>query len=264
MKSRVISDLHLGHSASRLVDPAMLEPLFDGVDRLILAGDIWQQRKMGEGQVEARKKFETLIANLDQQGIEVVLLRGNHDPDSGEGVAWVGGKSILVTHGDAVYDDATPWSREIGRYRREIDKIVKRYHAQSHLAEACADRAREIALTLKVIPLPKFPPPLNFFATAFWPPSRPFEMIRVWRGMGEQGLKFLERSGEGASVLVCGHFHQAGIWEKAGRVMINTGSFMSGSTPWCVDYENGNLTASEIDLDRDQFRVGAIKGRWLV
>ncbi|YCM45207.1 metallophosphoesterase [Verrucomicrobiaceae bacterium 227] len=262
MRTRVLSDLHIGHSASRLIDPAMLRPLLEGVDRLVLAGDIWQERKAGFGRARAKELFEKLLALVAERGIEVVLLRGNHDPGSGNGVAWLADRKILVTHGDAVYDDATPWSREIGRYRAEVDAIVAKYSCRQHLAAACADRAKEIALAIKVVPLPKLPPPFNFFATALWPPSRPFEMIRVWLGMGKQGLSFLERSGEGASVLICGHFHQAGIWEGAGRLMINTGSFMKGSRAWCVDLDEASLSARRLELLEGGFVLGAIQGSW--
>ena len=264
MRTRVLSDLHLGHSASRLTGTAMLEPLLEGVDHLILAGDIWQERKVGAGRAQARVLFDEFLAMITEVGTQLELLRGNHDPDTGEGVAWMADGKVLVNHGDAIYDDATPWSREIGKYRDEVEAIVATYAAKRHLAAACADRAREIAMAIKVVPLPKLPPPFNFFATALWPPSRPFEMIRVWRGMGDQGLKFLDQSGEGARVLVCGHFHQAGIWERDGSLMINTGSFMKGSRPWCVDLCEGSLTARQVDLIEGVFVPGEIKGAWLL
>lgn len=254
----------MGHSVSKLKEPEMLEPVLEGIDRLILAGDVWQQRKLGANREWGRKKYERLLTRAVELGIEVEVLRGNHDPEGGKGVTWLQEKGVLVTHGDAIYDDATPWSREIGRYRKEVNEIIARYESRSHLAAACSDRAKEIALTLKVIPLPKLPPPFNFFATALWPPSRTFEMLRVWRGMGKQGLKFLRHSGEGAKVLVCGHFHQAGIWEDEGLLMINTGSFMKGSRAWAVDLKDGKLTARELELKGDQFFPGAIKGRWLL
>ncbi len=270
MRTRVISDLHLGHGASRLKSPEMLRPILEGVDHLILAGDVWQQRKVGRGRAEAQAMYEELLTLAEQRGINVEVLRGNHDPEGGKGVTWLAEKSILVSHGDAVYDEATPWSREMGKHRKEVEAIVKKYEPQSHLAAACADRAREIALALKVLPLPKLPVPFNFFATALWPPSRTFEMLRVWRGMGRQGLRFLENSGEGASVLICGHFHQAGIWEGAGKLFINTGSFMKGSRPWAVDLNHGELkahgklTARELSLGGAEFRLGEVKGRWLL
>ena len=248
MRTRIISDLHLGHSASRLNDPAMLEPVLEEVDHLVLAGDVWQQRKVGAAREEARRKYEKLLTIVEDRGVTVEILRGNHDPSGGKGVAWLADKAVLVTHGDAIYDEATPWSREIGKYRKEVNAIVVKYESRSHLAEACADRAKEIALTLKGRPLPRLPPPFNFFATALWPPRRTLEMIRVWRGMGAEGLRFLEKSGEGARVLVCGHFHQAGIWEEKGNLMINTGSFMKGSCPWAFDLKDGKMTARELKI----------------
>lgn len=264
MRTRILSDLHLGHSASRLTDTEMLLPVLKEVDHLVLAGDVWQQRKVGPGREEARRKYEVLLRLAEERGIEVEVLRGNHDPKSGKGVTWLAEKEVLVTHGDAIYDDATPWSREIGRYREEVNAIIEKYASRSHLAADCADRAKEIAVTLKVVPLPKLPPPFNFFATALWPPSRTIEMIRVWCGMGQEGLRFLEKSGEGARVLVCGHFHRAGIWEKGGRLMINTGSFMRGSRPWAVDLKDGKMTARELRLNEGAFGLGEVKGRWIL
>lgn len=242
----------------------MLVPVLEGVDRLVLAGDIWQQRKMGEDRQIAGELFQELLRMTKERGVEVMLLRGNHDPEGGSGVAWLADRAVLVTHGDALYDDATPWSREIGRHREEVNATIAKFHGRTHLAEACADRAKEIALIIKATPLPKLPPPFNFLATALWPPGRTFEMFRVWRGMGTRGLAFLKHSGEGARVLVCGHFHRAGIWEGEGRLMINTGSFMKASKPWAVDLHEGKLTARELTFQDGSFRLGDVKGRWIL
>ena len=264
MRTRIISDLHLGHSASRLKSVEMLEPVLEGVDHLILAGDVWQQRRVGDGGEDAGRLFDELLSLAKSSGVVVEVLRGNHDPNSGKGVAWLAERSVLVTHGDAVFDDATPWSREIASYREEINSIIRKYDPESHRAQACVERAREIALTLKVIPLPKLPSPLDFFITALWPPSRFFEIFRVWRGMGRQGLQFLSHSGEGACVLVCGHFHRSGIWEAKGKVMINTGSFMNGSQAWAVDVNQEKLTARELIFSKNCFELGPVKGRWIL
>ncbi|MDG2399994.1 MAG: metallophosphoesterase family protein [Akkermansiaceae bacterium] len=264
MRTRIISDLHLGHTASRLKSVAMLDPVLDGVDHLILAGDVWQQQKVGVGFANAESLFEELLSVAKKRGILVEILRGNHDPDSGKGVVWLADRAVLVTHGDAIYDDATPWSREIGKYREEINLIIQKYAPQSHCAEACAERAREIALTLKAISLPNLPSPFDFLVTALWPLSRSFEMLRVWRGMGSQGLRFLNHSGKGACVLICGHFHQSGIWEKEGKVMINTGAFMQGSKPWAVDVNEEKLTARELVFGDGSFHLGEVKGRWIL
>jgi len=264
MKTRILSDLHLGHSSSRIEDCRMLEPLLEGVDHLILAGDIWQERMAGERSENAGALFAQLKKLIRDRRISVEILRGNHDPSTPQGVAWCADRAVLVTHGDAVYDDATPWSREIGAYREQVQEVIDRYKPQSHLAQACSDRALEISNTIKARKLPKLPVPLNFFATALWPPSRTFEMIRVWRTMGKEGLRFLKHSGEGARILVCGHFHRAGIWEDDGYVVMNTGAFMKGSKPWAVDVEEGTVLARSVRLESGFFQVGGIKGRFQI
>jgi len=170
VKTRILSDLHLGHVASKVSAAQLLEPLLEGCDRLILAGDIWQERTQGESFEKAKGLLDDLMQMVDQRGIQLELLRGNHDPGSEKGIAWLLDRKVLVTHGDAVFDDATPWSREIATYRDEVDAIVERYRKKSHLAEACSERAREIALRIKSKPLPRLPVPLNFFCDSAMAP----------------------------------------------------------------------------------------------
>ncbi|MGJ8698272.1 MAG: metallophosphoesterase [Verrucomicrobiaceae bacterium] len=251
---RILSDLHLGHSASRVKKVGDLAPLMEGCEQVVFAGDVWQERRVVRD--EAERMLGELRALAGERG---VFLRGNHDPKSGEGIAWLGEGKVLVTHGDAVYRDATPWSREMPYYREEVEEIIARYDEND--AQECADRAQEIALLIEPHPLPKLPVPFNFFATAMWPPSRTLEMLRVWATMGAEGLRFLERVAPEAGVLVCGHFHRVGIWEKDGRVVMNTGSFMRGSRTWCVDVEEEWVTAREVTFD-GEWRAGEVRGRW--
>jgi len=253
--TRVLSDLHLGHSATRIGEVAQLAPLFEGCDKIVFAGDIWQGRKTGHEHAE--KMCAELQESVAGRGL---FLRGNHDPHTPAGIAWLSQKKVLVTHGDAVFRDATPWSREMPSHRDEVRKIVARFSDAS--AQSCSDRAREIALTLTPVPFWRLPVPLNFFASALWPPSRPYEMIRVWRGMGEECHRFLRRVAPDTAVLICGHFHRAGVWEKGGRLVVNTGSYMRGSRAWCADVENEQLTVRAVEKRGDLFHPGRVIGRW--
>ena len=116
----------------------MLEPLFDGVDHLILAGDVWQERIAGERITNAGILFAQLKKMIHDRNLSVEILRGNHDPGTPQGVAWCADKAVLVTHGDAVYDEATPWSREFRYYREEIREIIARYQPQTLIGSAGA------------------------------------------------------------------------------------------------------------------------------
>lgn len=256
---RILSDLHLGHSASRIQVVDQLAPLFEDCDQLVFAGDVWQERKTGHPGSDLM--FEKLGKMV---GPRATYLRGNHDPGTQQGLAWLNGKDVLVTHGDAVFRDATPWSREMPTHREEVKKIVARYDEND--VQACSDRACEIAFTLKPVPFFKLPVPFNFFASAFWPPTRPFEIFRVWAELGDECHRFLERVSPETKVLICGHFHRAGIWEKNGRLVINTGSFMRGSTPWCVDIDGDWITVREVVFIKNIWCAspGPAIGRWRI
>ena len=77
MKTRILADLHLGHSASRIEDCEMLEPLLEGVDYLILAGDVWQERIAGERVTNAGILFAQLKKMVHDRNLSVEILRGN-------------------------------------------------------------------------------------------------------------------------------------------------------------------------------------------
>lgn len=251
---RILSDLHLGHASSRIQDASQLAPLFEGCEKIVFAGDVWQAKKgTHPGCHDIFEELKSLV------GARGVYLRGNHDPESGEGIAWLAGRRVLVTHGDAVLDEATPWAREMPRFRDEVRAIVARYDRDD--PQACSDRAKEIAITLKPRPFLKIPPPFNFFASALWPPTRPFEMIRVWSTLGEECHRFLKRVAPETGVLVCGHFHRTGFWEKEGRLVINTGSYMRGSTAWCVDLTDDWLLVREV-VSEEGWQAGQVIGRW--
>ena len=83
----------------------------------------------GERITTAGILFEELKKMIRERNFSVEILRGNHDPSTPQGVAWCADKAVLVTHGDAVYDEATPWSREFGLYRDEIRKIIEYWSA---------------------------------------------------------------------------------------------------------------------------------------
>lgn len=253
---RILSDLHLGHPASRIQEVEKLAPLFEGCEQVVFAGDVWQERKTGHQ--DSDLMFEKLG---EMVGMRATYLRGNHDPGTPQGLAWLNGKDVLVTHGDAVYRDATPWAREMPIFREEVKKIIARYDEND--PQACSDRACEIAWVLKPQPFLKLPVPLNFFVSAFWPLTRPFEIFSAWKGLGDECHRFLERVAPETKVLICGHFHHAGIWEKSGRLVINTGSFMKCSKPRCVDIDGPEVIIREI-IYSQEWKVGPVVGRWRI
>ena len=84
MRTAVVSDLHLGHGAGAdlLRRPAFVDRLLeavDGVDRLVLLGDVVEMRDipLSESIAVARPLFARLAEAL--AGAEIVIVGGNHD-----------------------------------------------------------------------------------------------------------------------------------------------------------------------------------------
>jgi len=256
---RVLSDLHLGHPATRLKSARALQPVIEGCERVIFNGDSWEERslsmsKEGEVQITALKKM------LDDCGVEGQFLHGNHDPGWEKGYCVE--DQIVITHGDAVLREASPWSREMPHYRKEIDELIEGWpEAETDLAQR-VERAREIGLLLRPKKLPALPVPLNFFATVLWPPSRLSSMVRVWATLGKEGLHFLETFAPEAKVLITGHFHRAGAWEREGRVYLNTGSFMKMDKPFVVELSAGEVRFCPLREQGDEFVLGPVSRRW--
>ncbi|MGE9267004.1 MAG: metallophosphoesterase [Verrucomicrobiales bacterium] len=262
--TRILSDLHLGHPATRVKKGRGLRPLLEGCERVIFNGDTWQER-WRDRRDEGKAELDALRRLLDELGVEGVFLPGNHDPETGERTGYVSlGElgEILVTHGDGVYDVASPFSREIWHYRKEIKDLITKFPEGDRELEARLARAREIAKVIKPTPLPDLPVPLNFFATALWPPSRPVQIARAWREMPRESLAFLQKFAPAAKVLVFGHFHRAGIWEKDGRVLVNTGSFMRGGAAQIVDLQGGVMKVRAVREMNALFYPSEVKGRW--
>ena len=94
------------------------------------------------------------------------------------------------------------------------------------------------------------------------PPQRALKMIHAWLTQGAMGARFCERYFPQAGALVIGHFHHLGCWINHGRLVINTGSFVSPGRAHCVTWQNGWLRRSKIDESPDQCRVGRTLGAW--
>lgn len=244
----ILSDIHLGHVASRVRSARSLRPLLEGCERVIFNGDTWQERWKA-GREEGRRELEALRELLAELGVEATFLPGNHDPDTGEQIGFLklGTRGqILVTHGDGIFPEASPFSREMWSQGKAVREVIEKNPEGDHSLEARLQRARQIALVLKPKPLPKLPVPLNFFATALWPPNRPFQILRAWSELGRAGFKFLDDFAPECRVLLCGHFHRSGVWEKNERLVINTGAFVRGSQPQIAEIQGDTLRVRKV------------------
>jgi predicted phosphodiesterase len=263
--TRILSDLHYGEHASRVHHLDRLRPLLTGAHRLVFNGDTLDTRpgRNESHSAACRAEVESFVRG---QAPAATFLTGNHDADIGDRhhLELAQGR-VLVTHGDILFDNIVPWSRDAAEAGRriaaerarepdparislerlmEIHRRVARGIPQRHQSER--NRVRFLA---------------RYLADTLWPPHRALLVLAAWRALPERAAALARRHRPTARFIVTGHTHRRGIWRRTdGRVVINTGSFTLPLDPAAVDVDHGGVTVREIVLRSGEFRFGRTLG----
>lgn len=259
---RILSDFHLGHRVSRIERAEHLRPLIAGAGTVLFNGDTWQELAQ-----PFRERSSAMLGELTalcrEEGAEPVFLSGNHDP-GWPGTGWVelAEGRILVTHGDAMFFDGSPWSREAIAKQELIRDLWREHHAAACDAGERLRLAREIARNLVPRVYPKGRKLWQRIWEAAHPPQRALRMLQSWLGQADAAARFAERYFPKAEVLVIGHFHRPGIWHRRGRLVINTGAFLPPSKAWWAEWNDGWLSCGKVDERERPYALGAAFARW--
>jgi hypothetical protein len=237
---RVLSDLHLGHKISRISDVAALRPLIKGAGTVIFNGDTWQE--LAKPFFERSKvMLDELVTLCRSEGADTLFLSGNHDPGwSGPGWVDLAGGRIVITHGDALLFDGSPWKREILVGGKRVMELWNKHPAADQDAEERIRVAREIARELCAVEHPTGRNILLRAWDAARPPVRAVKMIEAWFNQDKEGDKFCER-----------YFP-----------IINTGSFMAPGRAHWVEWNNGWLSRGVIDENLGSCQKGKTLDVW--
>lgn len=259
---RILSDLHLGHRVSRIATVESLRPLIAGAGTVVFNGDTWQElarpfRERSAAMLEDLKKL------CGEEGAEPVFLSGNHDPGwPGPGWVELAGGRILITHGDALFADGSPWSREALTRQVKVAALWDRHQEAANDPAARIVLAREMALLLRAADFPRGKKLWQRAFDAVRPPRRAFEMLRVWATQADAAAAFAGRYFPAAEIVIKGHFHRPGIWRKRGRLVLNLGAFMNPCAALWADFDGWQLRCGRVDESGEFFQMGRVKGVW--
>ncbi len=261
---RVISDLHLGHRVSRIENVERLRPLIAGAGTIIFNGDTWQELAK-ELKEKSRDLLEGLQRICREESCQPVFLPGNHDPGwPGTGYLTLADGKVVITHGDALLRDGSPWKREILKGAARVDEIW----ADHPTAESDVDErhfvAKEIATALPSVNHSKGRKTWQRAFDAMMPPQRGIEMLKAWAGQKKSGSDFRDRYFPNARFLLIGHFHWGGSWSRKNLRVINTGSFLNPGRAYWVEIGNGSLSYGLVKEAPDACRKGRELGSWSV
>ncbi len=243
---RIFSDLHLGHKASRITEVESLRPLVEGAGTVLFNGDTWEELA-----APWRERSAAMLADLRricaEEGSDAVFLRGNHDP-GWEGPAWIAlaGGRIVITHGDALLRESSPWKREIISATDQVEAIWKSYPGAETDLEKRLAVAREIALRHRSARYPSGRNLLSRITDAVLPPQRALRMLDAWIHFGRYGAEFCDTYFPDAEILVTGHFHRTALLSKDRKIIVNTGSFVTPAHSLCAEWDGDRFTVRRI------------------
>ena len=267
----ILSDLHLGRPHGAALSADALRPLWAGASRLVLNGDVVEVHHPDHWSDAARALLR-LHDLSEEDGVELVLLSGNHDPYlSDRRHLLLADGAILVTHGDALHPSVAPWSPAHERLRvahaaalaameeddaSERDALEARLAASQHASfaewtdeDAVRAEANRCTITGMLMR-----------------PWMPLLVLRYWAIFPRLAAQFLEEHVPDARFIVIGHSHRPGIWRFGERTVINTGCYGFPGHPRAVVIENDTLDVRRVERNRDvytmrdrpiaQFRLG--------
>jgi len=259
---RILSDLHLGHKISRIEEVQTLRPLIAGAGTIIFNGDTWQElaRPFLERSTAMLAELREICA---EEGAEAIFLSGNHDPNwPGPGWIELAGGRIVVTHGDALLFDGSPWKREILVNGERVMELWNEHPRADCDVEERLRVARKIARELCTVEHATGRSFIERAWDAVVPPRRALRMLEGWFTQGVTGAEFCNAYFPQAEILIVGHFHHEGSWLRGGRRITNTGSFMAPGRAHWVEWHGGFLSRGRIDESALTCRKGKTLDVW--
>ncbi|MEM1098611.1 MAG: metallophosphoesterase family protein [Planctomycetota bacterium] len=238
----IVSDLHLAHPAvrsSKRLFAEHLRPLWQGVDQLVVAGDM-AELQINEQRAEAARQVDRLQHLCEEDGVELVAISGNHDAylTDRRHLELCDGR-VLVTHGDALHPAIAPWARGASAMRDAVLDGIRRVLRERGLPDD-PDRL-DLAERLEIVQhvahgqfVAHEAAGSHGVAEVLMRPDRVALMAWYWRNQPDLAAAFLEALAPGAEVLIFGHSHRPGVWHRGGRTILNTGSFALPARPRAV------------------------------
>jgi predicted phosphodiesterase len=258
---RILSDLHFGHPASIIEQPRQLLPLFRDAKTVIFNGDTVELRYLRGRRIGMRNSVLMREA-CEAAGARPVFINGNHDPILSDlsHVDLVDG-AVLVTHGDLLFHDISPWSHEAEIIGEAHTRELAGMEADAFLDfEKRLKASKRAALSIELHRTGMRRTPLSALRTVLrecWPPWRPLQILHSWAVTPARAEALARVFRPRARFIVIGHTHLSGTWRRGPRMIINTGSFLPFSGRMAIDVQGTTLTLRPILIDRGMFKAGA-------
>ena len=256
----VLSDVHLSLWRSWKRRAEGLRGLWADAATVVFNGDTveWSGQP-GDMRYEAIRKH--LISLCAADSAEAVFLAGNTDwPIGPSKHVFLAGGLILVTHGDVIFPEISPWQWHSHRLflarqkalngippgRRltlegQLDAVA---HVHRRIKQRCENADKwTLAEWLRW----RFP-----WYLALWQLGR---SLGAWRAAPVLAARFVDKYAPQARCILLGHTHRPGLWREGHRTVVNTGSFQGPFHPWVARVEGSQVRIASVRHVRDRYVV---------
>ena len=243
---RFVSDLHLGDPRSGAPSPTEFLRLMHGVDLLALCGDTAETHPSCVYRARAEDLRGELRELCARQGIRMIELAGNHDPDIELQMVRLWQGKVVAMHGHALLRSVAPWSREFSGCEETVRHLLEQVPSSAPTDERL-ELARRISMLLgeekaHAAALPTaYPPFLREIHHCFWPPLRPLRIVQAWLSCARLAREWCQRREPDAGLFIFGHFHRGLIRRYRNLTLVNTGAWFSHATPYVADVRDARL-----------------------
>ena len=257
----IISDLHLGHRASQIRDPEELVPILKEARSVIFNGDTVEMRT-GVDRAVGRHMAAVIARLCHNIGCRATFINGNHDPSISkiDHLDLMDGR-ILVTHGDILFLGVAPWSRQALAYRTIHLRALAELGPDALMSfekRLLATKRTSIKLQLMERPVTEhsIAPRVRILLQQFWPPHRPFMIIRAWLRTPTLAARLRDLFRPNARYVMVGHTHYPGVWRRGPVTVINTGSYVLHFGALAVILDRESVEIRKVKKQKDGFALG--------
>lgn len=224
----------------------------DGVGTLVVNGDACEQRYRS-WQARSDEQMAALKSAALERGVELIFLRGNHDPWVSEiDYLELSEGRIAVTHGDALFRYLSPWSPRVMKLREKMDAVWAKADPGTLAGWFAAVQGCRVLTPSALAEEDDLAGlgPLSGLVRLSWPPWRVPMMLWSWWQAPGRAVDLCERFFPRAEIVVFGHTHWPGRWRRRGRTAINAGGYLSLGGARVVDVADGKVYLKKV-LRRD-------------
>jgi predicted phosphodiesterase len=258
---RIVSDVHYADRGSRVRSLDQLRPLLAGATSFVFNGDTLDTRR-GKHPARTAQMRAEVLEYFGSAATPVTFLTGNHDPDlSGQHSLEFASGKVLVTHGDVLFENVVPWSKDAAVIRQKIIAALAAAPEDGTCRlESRLSAYRSVAASIPQLHQSETNPvryAIRLAGDTVWPPHRVLMILKAWREAPHRAAALAGRHRPKARFIAIGHTHRPGVWKTpSGIVVVNTGSFCRPFGSMAAEITNDRIRVRRVDFRRGAFHPG--------